>query len=413
MSKQIQTLKGFRDLLPEDVRIRDKIKQVLVDIFESFGFNPIETPTLEYKELLMGKYGDDADKLIYLFEDKGGRSVGLRYDLTVPTARFLSTKATTLGLPLKRYQIQNVFRADKPQRGRLREFIQCDIDTFGIKSPLADAEIIQIIYTALKNLKINDFVIQVNSRKVLDSILSEFSLNDKQKSVILREIDKLDKLSEEEVVDNLIKFGFNKNIVKNIFRNLKNASPDEELKVIFEFLKQAKISQFKFSPFMVRGLSYYTRTIFETKLYKERIGSITGGGRYDDLIKRLGGPDITGTGTSFGFERIFEIIKSRKIFTDQLLQSNRVLVTVFNPDFLNKSIEISNYLRSNNLDVEMYLKESESLAKQFKYANRRGIEWVVIIGPDEIQKDKITVKNMKTGKQVSLNRSKLLNFLVK
>ncbi len=412
---QPRTLKGFRDLLPREAIIKQQVIERLKKTFEEFGFQPLETPTLEYADVLLGKYGQEADKLVYTFKDKGGRKVGLRYDLTVPVCKVLALYQNQIPLPFKRYQIQNVFRAEKPQRGRFREFTQCDIDTFGIESPLADAEIIQVIYAALKNLGFKEFVVNINSRQVLFQLLEQAGINEKGRQLsVLQSIDKLDKKSQEEVEAELAEKGFSSQEIKSIFQAINKAEPNEELKQIFQFLKTNKIPErfWQFNPKMVRGLDYYTRAIFETYVTRPKIGSITGGGRYDKLVAQLGGPEITGTGSTIGLERIVEVIKDQQLWPELKTNPTKVLVTIFSPELLEKSIEATNQLRTAGINTELYLDPNKKLDKQLKYADRKGIPYVLIIGPDEIRQKKALLKDFSSGQQFLLSLPEILTTLL-
>lgn len=409
-----QTLKGFRDLLPEDMVIRQKVVEILRGTFESFGFQPLETPTLEYAETLLGKYGDEADKLVYSFKDQGGRKVGLRYDLTVPVCKVMALYQNKLALPFKRYQIQSTFRAEKPQKGRFREFTQCDIDIFGIQSPIADAEMVQVIYVALKNLGFKEFTINLNSRQVLFSILTKAGITQKERQLsALQSIDKLDKQPMKVVENELNTKGLSSIQIKSIFAAIKNAKPDKDLSEIFTFLKANKVPEeyYRFLPSMVRGLDYYTRAIFETYVTKPKIGSVTGGGRYDNLVKQLGGPDITGTGTTIGLERIVEVIKEQKLWPEVKATNTIVLITVFSPELQEKSIEIANQLRQTNINAELYLDPKTKLDKQLKYADRKGIPYAIIIGPDEVKNGTVVLKDLVKKTQIVIPLTQVINRL--
>ncbi len=412
MKTNLKTLKGFRDLLPLDTIIKQKAVESLKTTFESFGFQPLETPTIEYADTLLGKYGKSAEKLVYTFKDKGNRKVGLRYDLTVPICKVMAMYQNQLSPPFKRYQIQNVFRADKPQRGRFREFTQCDIDIFGVPSPMADGEIITTIYTALKKLGFKEFVTSINSRDILFAILERSAINDKKSQLaVLQIIDKLDKKPKEAVKEDLSKvISLDKTNI--VLKEIKKAKPNKDLEEIFEFLKLSKIpsSYYKFNPSMVRGLDYYTRAIFETSASKPKIGSITGGGRYDNLISQLGGPDITGTGTTIGLERIIETIKENNLWKNSPAKKS-LLVTIFSPELKANSISLAQKLRNNNIDVELYLDANARLEKQFKYADRKNISWVAIIGPDEASKGLIVLKNLTSRSQKTLSQKELIKTL--
>jgi len=411
---KLKTLKGFQDILPETAAVRKNIINKIEAVFESFGFQKLETPTLEYGKTLTGKYGSEADKLIYTFLDKGKRLVGLRYDLTVPACKILGLYQNKINLPFKRYQIQNVFRADKPQRGRFREFTQCDIDIFGVDSVLADAEIVLVFYNLFKALGFNNFCIDINSREVLFKILKSASINDKKLQLsILQTIDKLDKNSTQQVEQELIQKGLSQKTVKQILSAIKTAKPNQELETIFEFLKinQVPEKNYRFLPSLVRGLDYYTRSIFEVSVIKPKIGSIGGGGRYDNLVSQLGGPKITGTGMSSSIERILEVGKEIGLWQDIKPSKTKVLVTVFSKETLKKSISTFNDLRQANVNCELYLDEGKKLSKQLKYASLKQIPYAIIIGPDEIKKRAVILKDLGKREQKQLSIPELIKIL--
>ncbi|PJE69045.1 histidine--tRNA ligase, partial [Candidatus Shapirobacteria bacterium CG10_big_fil_rev_8_21_14_0_10_38_14] len=339
-----QTLKGFRDFLPEDMVIRQKVINTLKAVFESYGFEPVETPSLEYSSTLLGKYGKDADKMVYTFRDKGGRKVGLIYDLTVPISKVLALYSGKIPLPFRRYQIQRIWRAENPQKGRYREILQCDIDSFGVTSPLADAEIIAIIYSCLKALDFKKFTIKINSRQVLFKLMGDLNITQKDQQLsILRTIDKLGKQTEKEVKTELEQKGLLGKKIEKLFSLIKSAKPDKNLKQLFNYLNNFGIDEkfYRFDPTLVRGLDYYTGPVFETYVEKPKIGSITGGGRFDNLIANLGGPNTPATGTTIGLDRICDVIKEQNLWPEISPNLNKVLVTVFSPEYLEKSIELS------------------------------------------------------------------------
>ncbi len=412
MKTNLKTLKGFRDLLPQDAAIKRDTIRILKDTFESFGFQPLETPTIEYKETLLGKYGKNAEKLVYTFKDKGEREVGLRYDLTIPICKVMAMYQNQLPIPFKRYQIQSVFRADKPQRGRFREFTQCDVDIFGVPSPLADGEIVAIIYKALKKLGFKEFVTNINSREILFGILERTGINNKDEQLkVLQIIDKLGKKNKEAVKEDLSRI-ISLEKTNTIFREIENARPNKEIKEMFNFLKLSKVPNdfYKFNPSMVRGLDYYTGAIYETYVSKPKIGSITGGGRYDNLVAQLGGPDITGTGTTIGLERIIETIKENNLWKN-LPAKKTLLVTIFSPELKENSISLAQKLRDNDIDVELYLNCEAKLEKQFKYADRKNVSWLAVIGPDEVKNGLVVLKNLATRSQEKLTEEELIKAL--
>lgn len=408
---KVQTLKGFRDFLPETMTVRNYVKNLLIDTFETFGFEPLETPTLEYSSVLMGKYGAEADKLVYSFTDNGGRQIGMRYDLTVPTAKVLAMYSQTIPMPFKRYQIQPVWRAENTQKGRYREVLQCDIDTFGTSSPTADAEILAIISTVLQKLNFKSFTILLNSRTVLNNILEASGITENRNST-LQSLDKFGKIGQDGVTKELIDKGLDKDTITAIFNYIKQAQPDEYLQKVINQLKTMGISEnnYKFDPTIVRGLDYYTGPIFETVVTEPKIGSITGGGRYDKLIKSLGGPDICAVGTTIGLDRIVDCITELNLLPNLPKTKTKVLVANFGEDTINQSLKLITQLRSNNIASSFY-SDSEKLGKQFKYADSLGIPFVAMIGTDEAKENQVTIKNMATGEQKTINSTDLIHFL--
>ncbi|MEK7633627.1 MAG: histidine--tRNA ligase, partial [Patescibacteria group bacterium] len=327
-----QILKGFRDFLPEEKRKRDYVLKKIIEVFELFGFEPLETPTLEYATLLLGKYGKEADKLVYSFKDRGDREVALRYDQTVPSARVLSQYQNVLPKYFRRYQIQNVFRADKPQQGRFREFTQCDIDIFNSTSSIADAEIIAATYFAFKNVGYPKIKILINDRQILFEILKSFTNSEIDIFSIIQSIDKIDKSGTEKVQKELVDKGIeSKEKARNAINSLVNTKISSSLQQIIDFSIKLGVPKevIEFKPVLARGLDYYTGMIFEVSLPGYNVGSCGGGGRYDKLIGQLSGNEIPAVGIAFGFDRMVEAAGYFGIISNKN-QSNQVLVTVFN-----------------------------------------------------------------------------------
>ena len=405
---KVQTLKGFRDFLPEAMAVRNYVKNLLIDTFETFGFEPIETPTLEYSSVLMGKYGDEGDKLVYSFTDNGDRQIGMRYDLTVPTAKVLAMYSQTIPMPFKRYQIQPVWRAENTQKGRYREVLQCDIDTFGTNSPIADAEILAVINTVLQKLNFKTFTILINSRIVLNNILKACKITE-DKNSILQSLDKFSKIGQDGVTKELIDKNIPKAKITVLFKYIKQAQPDEYLQNVINQLKILGISKnnYQFDPTIVRGLDYYTGPIFETVVAEPKIGSITGGGRYDNLIKSLGGPDISAVGTTIGLDRIVDCITELNLLPNLPKTKTKVLFANFGDKTVNQSLKLITELRNNNIASSFY-PDNDKLSKQFKYADSLGIPFVAMIGTDESKNNQVTLKNMATGEQKTINQSNLL-----
>jgi len=408
-----QTLKGFRDFLPETMAVRNYVKNIFIEAFEKFGFEPLETPTLEYASVLMGKNGEEADKLTYNFQDQGERQIGLRYDLTVPTAKVLAIYGSQIPMPFKRYQIQPVWRADKPQKGRYREILQCDIDTFGTSSPTADAEIVAVIYSILNKLNFKKYSIRLNSRKVLLDIMTQSGITDNQKSA-LQSLDKFQKIGEDGVKEELKNKDFPQVQIDSLFKYLKLAQPDTNLQTVFTAIKALGVpdSAFIFDPTMVRGLDYYTGTIFETYVEEPKIGSITGGGRYDNLVKVLGGPDISAVGTTLGLDRIVDCIIELNLLPELAKTKVKIMVGNFGTDTQKQSLELTSLLRDNNIPAIFY-PDADKIGKQFKYASTKNIPFVALIGSNEATNNEVTLKNMSTGEQTTIKQSEIIDYMLK
>ncbi len=399
-----QTLKGFRDFLPQEARKRQYVINQLKSVFESFGFEPLETPTLEYREVLSGKYGEEGDKLMYDFEDNGKRQVAMRYDQTVPLARVVAQYQNELPTPFKRYQIQNVWRAENTQKGRYREFLQCDIDIVGIDSALSDVEIIISTLQCYKKLGFKNITLLLNDRSVFESMSTE--------AIII--IDKLKKIGEEEVCKQL----FEKNCIgsieegKALLKKLTDHPGTPRIKEIMNNLTQLGVDV-KFSPTLARGLDYYTGMILEIESADYPYGSLAGGGRYDNLIGMFAGRQIPAVGLAFGFDRTIEAMDALNLFPIELTNSStNVLVTIFSDDLKQKSLEIASKLRENDINTEIYLgeiKEKNPLEKQLKYADQKQIPYVIIIGPEETENNSITVKDMQSRTQEKTTVENFIN----
>ncbi|MCG2691914.1 histidine--tRNA ligase, partial [Microgenomates group bacterium] len=407
-----QTLKGFRDFLPAEKKQRDFVLEKIKQTFELFGFEPLETPTLEYSEVILGKYGKEADKMVYSFKDKGGRNLSLRYDQTVPTARVLAQYQNILPKCFRRYQLQNVFRADKPQKGRYREFTQCDIDIFGSTSPLADAEIIACTYFSFKNVGYPNIILRLNDRQILFDILSPYATKQLPALSIIQTIDKLDKKTETDVLKELISKGLTAKLAKQALQDINQAKTSDNLKQIINLSQDLGVPKesLKFSPFLARGLDYYTGMIFEVVLPEYKLGSFGGGGRYDNLIKQLGGLDIPAVGIAFGFDRMTETATTLKLIPTADI-GTKVLFTTF-PETVKLSAQTTQQFRQVGIATEIYPGE-EKIDKQLKYADKKGIPYVIIIGPDEAAKNLVTLKDMTTGKQETLILQQAIDVLAR
>ncbi|MCL4208532.1 histidine--tRNA ligase [Patescibacteria group bacterium] len=404
----LQTLKGFRDFLPEEKRNRDYVEKKISEVFERFGFEPLETPTLEYASLLLGKYGDEADKLVYSFTDRGEREIALRYDQTVPTARILAQYQGQLPKYFRRYQIQNVFRADKPQKGRYREFTQCDIDIFGSTSTLADSEILACSYFAYKELGFKEIALNLNDRQTLMANLTPFTTDKVDVFSLIQTIDKLDKKTQIEVVAELVEKGLAEEQAKLALTTLQTTGPSDNLKAIIDGAIALGVDEksLVFNPFLARGLDYYTGMIFEILLPEYGGSSSGGGGRYDKLIDNLGGVDVPAVGVAFGFDRTVEAAVALGLLPENK-STSQILVSVFDESLLPESLKVAGELRKAKIKTELY-PAVDKLGKQFKYADQKQIPFVVIIGEEEKLANQVVLKDMSTGQQFKLSLSELV-----
>lgn len=387
--KKLQTLKGFRDFLPEEAEKRAWLKARMVEVFEKWGYEPLETPTLEPLELFAGEIGED-EKLFYRFTDLGGREVALRYDQTLPTVRVVGQYINEIPLPFRRYQIQSNFRAEKPQRGRFREFIQADIDIFGSKSPIADAEAVAVSLELYLTLGFKEVVALINNRDLMKGIPYD----------AIAAIDKIKKIGEGGVIDEMIKKGIEKEKAIEYLERVKKIKPDKIIDNIFSYLKASGFNEmnYRFEPTLARSFSYSEGPIWEMWIPGYEAGSVGGGERYDGLIKRITGMDIGGTGIGFGFDRTLEACRQFNLIP-KLKTGPDVLVSVFNEECLIYSNKVAKRLRNNGIKTETYPDEKTKLEKQIKYADKKKIKWVVIAGPEEIKDNEVQLKNMESGEQ--------------
>lgn len=406
----VQTLKGFRDFLPEEKRKRDYVIAKMKAVYERFGFEPIETPTLEYADLLLGKYGDEADKLVYNFKDRGDRAIALRYDQTVPTARILYQYQSELPRYFRRYQIQNVFRADKPQKGRYREFTQSDCDIFASTDPLADAEILAVFYTVYFELGLKNITIEINDRETLLSFLSPFATTETSVLSLTQSVDKLDKQTPAEVAAELVTKGLTREAAERLLSELQKVQPSAQLQKIVDKAKLLGVpaTALKFNPNLARGLDYYTGLIFESRLPEYPTGSLGGGGRYDNLINQLSGYQMPAVGFAVGFDRTVEVADALGLLPAESLGS-QVLVTIFDEQFAPQSLALATELRAAGIKTEVY-PALDKLGKQFKLADQKKIPYVAIVGEDEVAKNVVLLKNMQTGEQTAVAVDKVLAF---
>ncbi|MDR2761112.1 MAG: histidine--tRNA ligase [Planctomycetaceae bacterium] len=420
-----KTLKGFRDFLPEFMLPRENLIERATKIFRSFGFCPIDTPALEYLEILQGKGSEETDRQLYKFEDHGGRQVGLRFDLTVPLARYVSQHFSELTFPFKRYHIGKVWRGENTQAGRYREFMQCDFDTIGTKSIVSDVEITLIINELLEriDLKSNSsftrFKIRVNNRKILTGLLDKNNILDKS-TLLLRALDKINKIGKQAVIDEMISVagitaqqadsvlefavlrGSNDEILLSLQKMLAGNSIGEEgvasLGELVESVKSAGVDSERVvvDVSIARGLDYYTGTIYETFLDDlPNIGSVCSGGRYDNLASVYSNQELPGVGGSLGLDRLLTAME-----TLNMIEKTSTSAEVFMPFFvggrLRDYLRLSSKLKSSGIGVEFY-PEAKKIGQQLKYADKRGFHIAIIIGEDEFKNETCQIKNLKTG----------------
>lgn len=395
--------KGFKDYLPDEALARRVVIGKISETFKKFGFEPLETPTLEYEETLTGKYGEE-EKLIYKFETPGGDKVALKYDQTVPLARVVAqygpNGAQKLPMPFKRYQIQPAYRGENTQKGRYREFMQCDADIIGVSTPLTDAEILALATEIYKNLKL-DVVIKINDRQLLAGIEPKY----------LAAIDKLNKIGEAGVIEEMIAKGLPKGEAEALFEKITQNQPTDNLEQIISLYQQMGYSKdsLKFDPTLIRGLDYYTGLIMEVVLVSNpNSSSLCGGGRWDAMIGKFTGLDQPAVGFAIGLDRTIEAMEEMGVL-DVSSSSTKVLVTVFTEDLLEKSLETVSTLRDKGIASEIYLDPKAKLEKQLKYADNKKIPYVVIIGPDEAKSDQVVLKNLNERSQEKITLIEVVN----
>jgi histidyl-tRNA synthetase len=397
-----QTLKGFRDFLPEEARKRQWLKEKITAVFELWGFDPLETPTLEPLELFAGQIGED-EKLFFKFKDAGDRDVALRYDQTVPTCRVVAQYYQQLPMPFKRYQIQPAFRAEKPQKGRYREFVQCDADIFGVESPIADAEVIALSLDIYRKLGFPKAKILINDRQLLKDLPYQ----------AIVAIDKIKKIGKEGVLEDMKSKGISAADAQKYLDIVLSLKPNETIRTILQYLEAQGFEKdwYEFDPTIARSFSYSSGPIWEIEIPGMN-GSVLGGERFDDLIEKIAGIKVPATGFAIGFDRTLEAAEELGLIP-VLKTGTRVLVTVFSQDEFSKSLEITQSLRNANIPTELYTEKTEKIGKQFKYASKKGIPYVVVLGPDEITQNKLQLKNMETGEQSLLGLSEAIGILQK
>jgi histidyl-tRNA synthetase len=448
---------GTRDFAAETLRKRRFIIETIKDTFELYGFEPLETPSMENLETLMGKYGDEGDKLIFKilnngldhpskrenalkdFENivagKNNKNIterALRYDLTIPFARYMAMNQGKLTMPYKRYQIQPVWRADRPQKGRYREFLQCDADVAGTYSLVSDVELAEIYADVFEKLKI-EVDIKINSRKILYA-LAEVCQSIHNMNAITIAIDKLEKIGIEKVKEELKANGLSEKSISLIenYINTQGSNSEklekietiigasetgrkgiEELKFILGFLEKPDSKRTINVDFtLARGLNYYTGTIYEVKAKNIQMGSIGGGGRYDDLAGLFGVPNMPGVGISFGLDRIYDVMEELKLFPENINQSTEVLFFNLGEKESKHAFYIMQKLRHEKISCELFY-ESSKLEKQFKYATKKNISYAIIIGSKEMEEQNCVIKNLVTGEQQTISEKRLVEFFKK
>jgi len=417
----IQPLRGMRDFLPGQMIRRQYLMDLIRAVFEDYGFSPMETPAMESMELLgrKGVGGEDVDNEIYTFRDKGDRRVGLRFDLTVPMARVVAANPQ-LKKPFKRYQISRVWRYDRPQAGRFREFWQADADIVGTKSMDAEAECLAVAVSVMKQLGFRKFRIRLNNRKILNGMVELLNVKKEKSLQVFRALDKLDKIGKKGVreelkgllkakeMDRMMEFierrGKPKSVMSrglDVFTTTVGDQGREELMGIVEKAKVYGIDKFIEIDFsLVRGLDYYTGPIFEMSIESGNLGSVAGGGRYDNLIEMYGGRWTPATGFSFGIERIFEIMESEGMFTQPGTKTDFFVVSV-DDDCREEAIRVAEQMRAAYMNVETDLM-GRDMKRQLEYASKSGIPFVVIVGEKEIKSKRFGFKDMRSGRQASM-----------
>ncbi len=401
MNQQIQNLKGFRDFLPVEAAKRKWLRDRLAQICEQWGFAPLETPTLEPLELFTGQIGED-EKLFFKFKDQGNRDVALRYDQTVPSCRVVAQYQNTLTYPFKRYQIQPAFRAEKPQKGRYREFIQCDADIYGIKTPDADAETIALSLDIYKQLGFNKVIAKISSRSLLKDI---------PYSAIVA-IDKIKKIGNDEVIAEMIQKGIPEKSAREYVSIVTNLKPNEELQTIFGYLKTYGFPDdwYEFDPTIARSFAYSVGPIWEIVIPEYGDSSVLGGERYDGMLEKFAGRDIGGTGFALGFDRTLEAMEVCGLLPT-MINNAQILITIFTQTSWDEAIKLSAVLRKSNINTELYTDPTAKLEKQLKYADKKGIPYVIVQGPDEVAKGVVQLKDMKNRTNETLTIEEIIKKL--
>jgi len=447
---------GTRDFGPEIMRKREYILDTIKTVYKKYGFEPIETPSLEKLETLEGKYGEEGDKLLYKIRSNkelaaevtseqaeglkkllpgawiaGESKLGLRYDLTVPFARFVVQHRNDITFPFRRYQIQNVWRADRPQKGRFREFTQCDADCIGSNSLLHEADLIQIYNEVFVGLGLPNAVLKVNHRKFLEALVDELKI-DFPVGKFTSTLDKLDKIGEDGVIKELTAYGIDEGKCKQLFAIIDNAeltienlsvfakafnnnsiaqNAIDDLAKVLTFLGDNKLDiRVELDLSLARGLDYYTGCIFEAIVPDSGMGSVSGGGRYDDLTGVFGLKDVSGVGISFGIDRIYEIIEAAELWPDNLHTNQSILLCHFDEASLVYAVQLASRLRKDGLQAIVF-PDLKRINKQFDFANKIGVKYALVVGDTEMSTGNLTVKNLIKGEQQTLSYNEALAYL--
>lgn len=415
-----QTLKGFNDYFSDDMRIRNFIRDSFRELAQEYGFEALETPALEYSELILGQSGVEAEKLYYKFKDNGDRDVMLKYELMIPMCRAVAQNINNISFPYKRFQIQNVWRAENVQKGRMREFTQMDIDILGTASAISDAEIIQFGLDFLKKIGFKKYQVRINSREIIQGLVDVLQIDKEKFEAVYIAIDKLGKIGEEDVraeltqnnkiekgkIDKLLEI-LKMNDLEKISEILASSESGEKgisnIKSILSILQKAGIEGdlIKFDLSLARGLASYTGAVWEFEVIDGNVGSVSGGGRYDKAVSKYIGREIPATGTSFGLERLTEIMKEKKII-DTFSEKNSTLIIPLDENSLEYSFFVASKLREKKIETTLF-PDFTKLKDSLRYADRKRFAWVIIIGENEISNNTIQLKNMIRKEQFSID----------
>lgn len=415
-----QLLKGFQDVYGNDAELKELICNQIISELKLFGYSPLETPVLEYAEVLMGNIGED-EKLIYNFKDHGERHVAMKYDHTVSLARFVANNHMEIGLPFKRYQLGPSFRADKPQRGRTRQFTQLDLDILGTDEILAEVEILNLIVKCYKKLGFKNIKIQINDRKLVDSIIENLKISESNQKDVFICLDKTDKIGLKAACELMVERGISKEIADKLFEVFNiQGSNKEVLNHLKEFNTTTLSSIIDYADKLgfeenlninlgvVRGLDYYTGLVFEVVDEQIKIGSFGGGGRYENLCERFTHEKISGIGYSFGIERVMIAMQDLKL--DSQMHENKVLIVALDPNYRSNAFALNNKLSNEKIVSEIAFKDSK-LAKQIKYAEKKSCNYLILIGDNEVENQTFTLKNLESQEQETLDFDGLIKNL--